>query len=65
VVFDDEWQSWLEVSAWLGDAEYTGRLALGSGDGWGFDGGLVTEDGETLHVAGFVPYELPGCRWDP
>jgi erythromycin esterase-like protein len=65
VAFDDEWQSWLEVSAWLGDAEYTGRLSLGSGDGWGFDGGLVTEDGETLHVAGFVPYELPGCRWDP
>jgi erythromycin esterase-like protein len=65
VVFDDEWQSWLEVSAWLGDAEYTGRLVLDLGEGWGFDGELVTEGGETLHAAGFVPYELPGCGWVP
>jgi erythromycin esterase-like protein len=64
-IFDDEWLPWLEVSAWLGDVEYTGRLALEFGDGWGFDGELVTEDGEPLHAAGFVPYDLPGCGWDP
>jgi hypothetical protein len=65
VVLDDEWQSWLEVSARLGDAEYTGRLVLDLGEGWGFDGELVTESGETLHAAGFVPYALPGCGWGP
>jgi erythromycin esterase-like protein len=63
-IFDDEWPPRLEVSAWLGDVEYTGRLALEFGEGWGFDGELVTEGGETVHAAGFVPGDLPGCGWD-
>jgi erythromycin esterase-like protein len=63
-IFDDEWLPRLETTLQLGTVEYTGRLALDFDGGWGFDGELVAGGGETLHAAGFVPYDLPGCGWD-
>jgi erythromycin esterase-like protein len=62
---DDAQTSLLETTLQLDAAEYTGRLAFdGLSDGWGFEGELVTGGGETLHTAGFLPYDLPDCGWD-
>jgi erythromycin esterase-like protein len=63
--FDDEWLPWLETTLQLDAAEYTGRLTFDAlSDGWGFEGELVTGGGETLPVAGLLPYDLPDCGWD-
>jgi erythromycin esterase-like protein len=63
-VFDDEWLAWLETSMRVGDTTYTGRLPVAFGEGWRFAGELETEGGPSVHVAGFVPYDLPTCGWD-
>jgi erythromycin esterase-like protein len=60
-VYEDDWLATLMATLSFHGVEYTGVLSLEWVDGWAFAGQLVAEGDEVLEVAGFLPWDLPGC----
>jgi erythromycin esterase-like protein len=61
LAYDDDWLASLVTTLSFDGVEYTGVLAIEWDDGWAFAGPLVAEGGDVVEVAGFLPWDLPGC----